>query len=38
MVHVDEAEKQRRFEDYFMAQISQMSEITKHVEAISTVI
>jgi len=36
MVHVDEAEKQRRFENYFMAQIAQNDEILKDVEAILT--
>jgi len=36
MVHVDEAEKQRRFSNYFMAQIMQNDDIIKDVEAIST--
>jgi len=35
IIHVDEAEKQRRFENYFMSQISQSTEIMKDVEAIS---
>jgi translation initiation factor 3 subunit L len=35
-VHVDEAEKQRRFENYFMTQISQNYDIRKDVQAIST--
>lgn len=38
MVNVDEAEKQRRFEDYFMKEIRQNMEIRKDVEQISTVI
>ena len=38
MVHVDEAEKQRRFEDYFMKQIRQNMEIRKDVAQISTVL
>ena len=37
-VHVDEAEKQRRFENYFMAQITQNYDIRKDVKAISTLI
>mmetsp|Transcript_39825 Transcript_39825/g.58182 ORF Transcript_39825/g.58182 Transcript_39825/m.58182 type:complete len:586 (+) Transcript_39825:120-1877(+) len=36
MVHVDEAEKQRRFENYFMAQIAQNEEIMQEVDAILT--
>jgi len=35
-VHVDEAEKQRRFENYFMAQIAQNADLMKEIEAIST--
>jgi translation initiation factor 3 subunit L len=35
-VHVDEAEKQRRFENYFMAQIAQNIDIRTDVLAIST--
>ena len=35
-IHVDEAEKQRRFENYFMAQISQNIDIRKDVQGIST--
>jgi translation initiation factor 3 subunit L len=38
MVNVDEAEKQRRFENYFMAQIRQNDDIAKNVEQISTVV
>ena len=34
MVHVDEAEKRRRFEDYFMRQIAQNGEIMRDVEAV----
>ncbi|GKY97315.1 hypothetical protein MPSEU_000689900 [Mayamaea pseudoterrestris] len=36
MVHVDEAEKQRRFENYFVAQIEQSNEIRRAVAAIDT--
>mmetsp|Transcript_17638 Transcript_17638/g.24813 ORF Transcript_17638/g.24813 Transcript_17638/m.24813 type:complete len:614 (-) Transcript_17638:396-2237(-) len=36
MVHVDEAEKQRRFENFFMGQISQNIDILKDVETMST--
>ena len=36
MVHVDEAEKQRRFENYFMRGIQLNSEIIKDVEGIET--
>jgi len=36
MVHVDEAEKQRRFENYFMKGIQTNSEIIKDVESIET--
>jgi translation initiation factor 3 subunit L len=36
MVHVDEAEKQRRFENYFLAQIHQNEEIRKDIELITT--
>eukprot|EP00560_Eucampia_antarctica_P005962 CAMPEP_0197824192 /NCGR_PEP_ID=MMETSP1437-20131217/1487_1 /TAXON_ID=49252 ORGANISM="Eucampia antarctica, Strain CCMP1452" /NCGR_SAMPLE_ID=MMETSP1437 /ASSEMBLY_ACC=CAM_ASM_001096 /LENGTH=550 /DNA_ID=CAMNT_0043423735 /DNA_START=74 /DNA_END=1726 /DNA_ORIENTATION=+ len=35
MVHVDEAEKQRGFENYFLAQIHQNEEVRKDVEGIS---
>jgi translation initiation factor 3 subunit L len=35
IIHVDEAEKQNRFESYFMSQISQSSDIMKDVESIS---
>ena len=38
MVHVDEAEKQRRFENYFMTQIDQNGDIMKDVEDISTTV
>lgn len=38
MVHVDEAEKQRRFENYFLAQIHQNEEVRKDVEGISIMI
>jgi len=34
MVHIDEAEKQRRFENYFVAQIAQSSEVCKDARAI----
>lgn len=37
-VHVDEAERQRRFENYFLSQIAQNADIMKDVEGISTVI
>ena len=33
-VHIDEAEKQRRFENYFVAQIAQASEVCKDAVAI----
>mmetsp|Transcript_30735 Transcript_30735/g.35040 ORF Transcript_30735/g.35040 Transcript_30735/m.35040 type:complete len:511 (+) Transcript_30735:51-1583(+) len=36
MVHVDEAEKQRRFENYFLSQIAQNEDIMKDVKEIST--
>jgi translation initiation factor 3 subunit L len=36
LVHVDEAEKQRRFENYFLSQIAQNSDIMKDVESIVT--
>jgi len=36
VVHVDEAEKQRRFENYFLTQIAQSEDILKTLEAIST--
>jgi len=35
MVHVDEAEKQRTFENYFLTQIHQNEEVRKDVEGIS---
>jgi len=35
VIHVDEAEKQNRFENYFVSQISQCNDIIKDVEAIS---
>lgn len=35
IVHVDEAEKQNRFENYFISQITQSSDIMKNVEGIS---
>ena len=35
-VNVDEAEKQRRFENYFINQIAQNGEIRKDIETIST--
>lgn len=38
MIHVDEAEKQRRFENYFMTQIEQNGEILMDVQEISTTI
>lgn len=38
MVHIDEAEKQRRFENFFMAQISQNTDICKDLEIMSTVV
>ncbi|KAL3915447.1 MAG: hypothetical protein SGARI_008182, partial [Bacillariaceae sp.] len=36
IVHVDEAEKQRRFENYFMGQITQSYEIRKQADRINT--
>jgi len=36
MVYIDEAEKQRRFENYFMAQIAQNTEIRKDILGVST--
>lgn len=36
MVHVDEAEKQRRFENFFMGQILQNTDIVKELETMST--
>jgi translation initiation factor 3 subunit L len=36
IVHIDEAEKQRRFENYFFGQISQSYGIRKDVERINT--
>ena len=38
MVNIDEAEKERRFEDYFMKQIRQNVEIRKDIAQISTLI
>jgi len=38
MVHVDEAEKQRRFENYFLSQIAQNDDIMRDVKNISTVV
>lgn len=35
MIHVDEAEKLHRFENYFISQISQGSEIMSNIDAIS---
>ncbi len=35
IIHVDEAERQNRFENYFMSQISQSSEIIKDIDCIS---
>merc|ERR1719491_1158164 len=35
IIHVDEAEKQNRFENYFVSQISQCNDIIKDVEVIS---
>lgn len=35
IIHVDEAEKQNRFENYFMSQISQCSDIISNVESLS---
>jgi len=35
IIHVDEAEKQNRFENYFISQIAQSSDIMKDVESIS---
>ena len=37
-VHVDEAEKQRRFEKYFLGQISQNTEILADAVAIDTTV
>jgi translation initiation factor 3 subunit L len=36
MIHVDEAEKPRRFENFFVSHIQQNGDIMKDVEAIST--
>jgi translation initiation factor 3 subunit L len=36
VVHVDEAEKQRRFETYFLTQIAQSEDILKTLELMST--
>lgn len=38
IVHVDEAEKQRRFENYFFGQIVQSYEIRKETNAINTTV
>lgn len=38
MVHVDEAEKQRRFEKYFVSQITQNGDILREAETIDTVV
>lgn len=38
MVHVDEAEKQRRFENYFVSQIAQNTEIRRDVVAVDTAV
>mmetsp|Transcript_3968 Transcript_3968/g.7799 ORF Transcript_3968/g.7799 Transcript_3968/m.7799 type:complete len:653 (+) Transcript_3968:140-2098(+) len=38
MVHVDEAERQRRFENYFLGQIEQNSEIWRDAEKVDTVV
>ena len=38
IVHVDEAEKQRRFENYFMRQSSQSLDIRKDACAIDTLV
>jgi translation initiation factor 3 subunit L len=35
IIHVDEAEKQNRFENYFISQITQSTDIMKDVESIS---
>jgi len=35
IIHVDEAEKQNRFENYFISQITQSSDIMKDVDGIS---
>ncbi|KAL3904827.1 MAG: hypothetical protein SGILL_009917 [Bacillariaceae sp.] len=35
IVHIDEAEKQRRFENYFMGQISQSIDIRKQAESVN---
>lgn len=35
VIHVDEAEKQKRFENFFMSQISMSSDIIKDVNALS---
>ena len=36
MVHVDEAEKQRRFENYFLTQINQNEDVLRDIEQMST--
>ena len=38
VVHMDEAEKQRRFENFFVAQIIQSNEICRDVQAIDTTV
>mmetsp|Transcript_29705 Transcript_29705/g.49228 ORF Transcript_29705/g.49228 Transcript_29705/m.49228 type:complete len:543 (-) Transcript_29705:1806-3434(-) len=38
IVHVDEAEKQRRFENYFFGQITQSYEIRKEANSINTTV
>lgn len=38
MVHVDEAERQRRFENFFLTQIEQSGEIMMDIESISTTV
>jgi translation initiation factor 3 subunit L len=35
IIHVDEAEKQNRFENYFLSQISQSTDIMRDVESLS---
>ena len=38
MVHVDEAERERRFEGYFLGQLEQNAEIGRDAEDIDTVV
>ena len=38
MVHIDEAEKQRRFENYFVAQIAQVGEVCKDARAMNPLV